>query len=94
MKVLQEFLRVILHSFQKMKNFIADLSLRKKEDYQDLEKRAQEIDSEMNQLKKVQSMPTGKSQTPFPDVKGRKLSPEMEDQLYNEMMEYMPSHLQ
>jgi hypothetical protein len=83
--------------YQKMATLyygITGKTMAKKEDYQDLEKRAQEIDSEMNQLKKVQSMPTGKSQTPFPDVKGRKLSPEMEDQLYNEMMEYMPSHLQ
>lgn len=73
---------------------ITGKSMAKEEDYQDLEKRAKQIDSEMNQLKKVQSMPTGKSETPFPDVKGRKLSPEMEDQLYNEMMQFAPSHLQ
>lgn len=64
------------------------------ENYQDFEKRAREIDGEMNQLKKVQSIPTGKSKTPFPNVKGRRLSPELEDQLFAEMNEFMPSHLQ
>lgn len=83
--------------YQKMASLyygITGRSMKKEEDYQDLDKRAREIDSEMNQLKKVQSMPTGKSETPFPNVKGRKLSPEMEDQLYNEMMQFAPSHLQ
>lgn len=73
---------------------ITGKSMKNQENYDDLEKRAKEIDGEMNQLKKVQSMPTGKSETPFPNVRGRRLSPQLEDQLFAEMNEFMPSHLQ